>query len=154
MSILVSFWKSEAWDQTVLPDRTLLWKMPKFNNSNATFWVIFKQCAPFFLDNEVIKIKIRSGKSSKRTSLKSPKVDISEGLQKEFPNEAFYAPPPPKDADNEETPFDKKSLPKTCNTIGLWLFLLSNLIFICIFAAVSVHYYNTAGGGFGICMIP
>ena len=120
----------------------------KIQNSNTTFCVIFKQCAPFFLDNEVIKIKIRSGKGSK-----SPKVDISEGLQKEFPDEAFYAPPPPKD-EEEETPFDKKSLPKTCNTIGLWLFLLSNLIFICIFAAVSVHYYNTAGGGFGICMIP
>ena len=50
MVILGSFWKPEASGQTVLPDGTLLigkiWKkMPKFKNSNATFWVIFKHCA-------------------------------------------------------------------------------------------------------------
>ena len=40
------FWKSEACGQTVLPDTSLLIdgnaKIKK--NSNATFWVIFKQC--------------------------------------------------------------------------------------------------------------
>ena len=46
---LVRFWKPEACDQTVLPDRLILivkkwWKMPKLKNSNAIFWVIFKQC--------------------------------------------------------------------------------------------------------------
>ena len=45
---MASFWKSEACGQTVLPDRSVLigqnrWKIPKFQNSNATFWVIFKQ---------------------------------------------------------------------------------------------------------------
>ena len=48
-SILASFWKPEACGQTVLADRSILigqknwWKMPKLKNSNATFWVIFKQ---------------------------------------------------------------------------------------------------------------
>ena len=47
---LASFWKPEAYGQTVLPDRSILKgqkfvEMPKLQNSNATFWVIFKQCA-------------------------------------------------------------------------------------------------------------
>ena len=42
-------WKPEACGQTVLPDRSVLTgqklvEMPKVKNSNATFWVIFKQC--------------------------------------------------------------------------------------------------------------
>ena len=42
------FWKPEAFDQTVLPDRSVLIgqklvKMPKLKNSNATFWVFFKE---------------------------------------------------------------------------------------------------------------
>ena len=46
---MASFWKPEACGQTVLPDRSVLigqnwWKIPKYQNSNATFWVIFKQC--------------------------------------------------------------------------------------------------------------
>ena len=47
---LASFWKTEACGQTVLPDRSILIgqklaETPKFKNSDATFWVIFKQCA-------------------------------------------------------------------------------------------------------------
>ena len=46
---MASFWKPEACGQTVLPDRSVLIRqklveMPKFKNSNATFWVIFKHC--------------------------------------------------------------------------------------------------------------
>ena len=46
---MASFWKTEACSQTVLPDRSALKgqklvKMTKCQNSNATFWVIFKQC--------------------------------------------------------------------------------------------------------------
>ena len=48
--ILASFWKPEACGQTVLPDRSVLIgqklvENAKINNPNATFWVIFKQCA-------------------------------------------------------------------------------------------------------------
>ena len=48
-SILASFWKPEASGQTVLPDRlVLIWQKlvenAKLKNSNATFWVILKQC--------------------------------------------------------------------------------------------------------------
>ena len=51
----VPFWrvfeKPEACGQTVLPDRSVLigQKMPISQNSNATFWVIFKQCEHAFL---------------------------------------------------------------------------------------------------------
>ena len=46
--------------QTVLPDRSLLigkkwWIMPKLKISNATFWVIFKQCVSA---SSVLKIKV------------------------------------------------------------------------------------------------
>ena len=46
---LASFWKPEACGQTVLPDRSVLIgqklvENAKMQNSNATFWVIFKQC--------------------------------------------------------------------------------------------------------------
>ena len=49
MSILTSFWKPEACGQTVLPDRSILRgqklvENAKIKKSNATFWVIFKQC--------------------------------------------------------------------------------------------------------------
>ena len=38
------FLKTWSFGQTVLPDRTKIGgKMPKFKNSNGTFWVIFKQ---------------------------------------------------------------------------------------------------------------
>ena len=53
MSILASFWKPEACGQTVLPDRSVLIGQKLEKNakiekkSNATFWVIFKQCASF-----------------------------------------------------------------------------------------------------------
>ena len=40
--ILASFWKPEACGLTVLPDRSKIGG--KCQNSNATFWVIFKQC--------------------------------------------------------------------------------------------------------------
>ena len=46
----MSFWKPEACGQTVLPDRSVLnWtkiggKCQNSKNSNATFFVIFKQC--------------------------------------------------------------------------------------------------------------
>ena len=48
-SILASFWKPEACGQTVLPDRSVLIGQKLVENanikkSNATFWVIFKQC--------------------------------------------------------------------------------------------------------------
>ena len=38
-----SFWKPEAWVQTVILDRSILvgknwWKIPKFKNANGTFW--------------------------------------------------------------------------------------------------------------------
>ena len=41
-----SFWKTEACGQTALPDRSILigQKLVE-DNSNATFRVIFKQCA-------------------------------------------------------------------------------------------------------------
>ena len=42
----------ETSGQTVLPDRLVLtWQKigGKFKNSNATFWVIFKQCARYVL---------------------------------------------------------------------------------------------------------
>ena len=44
---LVSFGKTEACGQTVLPDRSVFHRTQiggKCQNSNATFWVIFKQC--------------------------------------------------------------------------------------------------------------
>ena len=46
---MASFWKPEACGQTVLPDRSVLVRQKlvenaKIQNSNATFWVIFKQC--------------------------------------------------------------------------------------------------------------
>ena len=46
---MASFWKSEACGQTVLPDMSILIgqklvEMPKLKHSNATFWVLFKQC--------------------------------------------------------------------------------------------------------------
>jgi len=49
LSFLANFWKSESCGQTVLPDRLRLieqkcWKIPKVKKSNATLWVIFKQC--------------------------------------------------------------------------------------------------------------
>ena len=50
-SILASFWKPEACGQTALPDRsilkgqTLMENAKIEKNSNATFWVICKQCA-------------------------------------------------------------------------------------------------------------
>ena len=55
-SNLTSFWKPEAFGQTVLPDRpVLIWqklvKMPKFKNSNATFWVLFKHCIRYAIIN-------------------------------------------------------------------------------------------------------
>ena len=40
-SILASFWKLEACDQPVLPDRSVLIGKKLVN---ATFWVMFKQC--------------------------------------------------------------------------------------------------------------
>ena len=49
--ILAIFWNSETSGQAVLPDRSLLIgqklleNAKKCQNSNATFWVIFKQCA-------------------------------------------------------------------------------------------------------------
>ena len=48
MVILASFWKHKACGQTVLPARSVstgqkLVENAKFNKSNATFWVIFKQ---------------------------------------------------------------------------------------------------------------
>ena len=39
------FWKPEACGQTVLPDRSFLIRQKLVENSNATLWVIFKQCA-------------------------------------------------------------------------------------------------------------
>ena len=45
---MASFWKPEACGQTVLPDRSVLIGQKiggKCQNSNVTFWVIFKQCA-------------------------------------------------------------------------------------------------------------
>ena len=46
---LASFCKPEAYGQTVLPDRSIvigqkLKENAKIQNSNSTFWVIFKQC--------------------------------------------------------------------------------------------------------------
>ena len=44
---LESFWKTDACGQTVLPDRSVLIGQKLVENakkSNATFWVIFKQC--------------------------------------------------------------------------------------------------------------
>ena len=44
---LESFWKTDACGQTVLPDRSILIGqklVENAKNSNATFWVIFKQC--------------------------------------------------------------------------------------------------------------
>ena len=43
---LASFWKPEACGQTVLPDGQILSRQTggKCQNSNATFWVIFKHC--------------------------------------------------------------------------------------------------------------
>ena len=43
------FWKPETCGQTVLPDMSVLIgqklvENDKIQNSNATFWVIFKQC--------------------------------------------------------------------------------------------------------------
>ena len=43
------FWKHEACGHTVLPDRSVsirqkMVENAKTKNSNATFWVIFKQC--------------------------------------------------------------------------------------------------------------
>ena len=55
-SILASFWKPEAFCQTVLPDRSVLIRQKfvenakKFKISNATFWVIVKQCTFRFMD--------------------------------------------------------------------------------------------------------
>ena len=46
-STMSSFWKPETCGQTVLPDNSVLIGHKigeKFKNSNATFWVIFKQC--------------------------------------------------------------------------------------------------------------
>ena len=40
------FLKSEAYDQTVLPDRSKIGG--KCQNSYETIWVIFKQCGNFF----------------------------------------------------------------------------------------------------------
>ena len=45
---MASFWKPEACGQTALPDRSVLIgqklvENAKNKNSNATFWVIFKQ---------------------------------------------------------------------------------------------------------------
>ena len=48
---LESFWKPEACGQTVLPDMLVLIGQNLVENaklkkkSNATFWMIFKQCA-------------------------------------------------------------------------------------------------------------
>ena len=48
---LASFWKTEACGQTVLPDKSVLIEQKLVENAkikknfNATFWVIFKQCA-------------------------------------------------------------------------------------------------------------
>ena len=52
---LASFWKTEACGQTVLPDRSVLkgqklLENAKIQKSNATFWVIFKQCVWYTLD--------------------------------------------------------------------------------------------------------
>ena len=48
-----SFWKTDACGQTVLPDMSVLNRTQicgKCQNSNATFWVIFKQCVKGFID--------------------------------------------------------------------------------------------------------
>ena len=61
---LEGFWKSKACGQTKLPDRSVLkkdkncWKMPKFKNSNATFWVTFKQCVYVAFHDDYFKYLI------------------------------------------------------------------------------------------------
>ena len=61
MSMLASFWNPEACGQTMLPDR-ILWigqklvEMPKCQNSNATFWVIFMHCVAEKRRTEVFNI--------------------------------------------------------------------------------------------------
>ena len=59
------FLKREACNQTVLPDRSLLigqkwWNMPKFKNSSATFWVIFKHCVQVYFHYRVCKITLKN----------------------------------------------------------------------------------------------
>ena len=41
---LAIFWKPEVFGQTVLPDKSILTVQKLMENSNATFWVIFKHC--------------------------------------------------------------------------------------------------------------
>ena len=63
MSLLTSFWQSEACGQTVLPDRSVLIghklvENVKIKNSNATFWVIFKQFFCLVLAQNFVVFKI------------------------------------------------------------------------------------------------
>ena len=62
-SILASFWKHVAYGQTVLPDTSLLivkkwWKMPLLKNSNATFWIIFKQCGHSSSNHQLMRTRL------------------------------------------------------------------------------------------------
>ena len=54
--------KTEAFGQTVLPDRSLFiekwWKIAELKNSNETFWVIFKQCASSYFAKMKIAVPI------------------------------------------------------------------------------------------------
>ena len=68
---LASFWKPEVCGQTVLPDRSVLigknWrKMPKFKNSNATFWGIFNQCDLARDDRQVLILDFQGGSRPRR----------------------------------------------------------------------------------------
>ena len=65
-SIWRVFQKTEACGQTVLPDMSvLIGQMPNFKNSNATFWVMFKQCGGAVAWINIVTPKIDNEKKSK-----------------------------------------------------------------------------------------
>ena len=85
------------------------------------------------------------GRRRNRNNQNSSAVtNISNEIKDDYPDLAFYA------AANEK---DGKDVPKTCQLIGKWLFIIINFLFIIAFSGVSVYFHYNSGVVFGQCRL-
>ena len=106
---------------------------------------IMKECAIFHCSFTPFQVENGIGRKRGKNSPNSSRVTIlSNEVKDGYPDHAFYAPP------EEE---DKKSLAKSCQLFGKWLFILVNVVFVITFGAVSVYYHYNPGVFFGQCRL-
>ena len=106
---------------------------------------IMKECAIFHCSFTPFQVENGIGRKRGKNSPNSSRVTIlSNEVKDGYPDHAFYAPP------EEE---DKRSLPKTCQLFGKWLFIVINVVFVITFGVVSVYFHYNSGVVFGQCRL-